>query len=347
LAKVSTTNSSVTVIGKDAVTRSWWQRVFWDQFTLRKIIKASRVDLLISSSDFGMLYSPCPQLLLLRNSVFFSSIYRTSILPHHRWRGRLMFHIKRLLIAASVRQASQTVVASHAMGDETAHALGLRPERFAVNPFGVPLDRFQTATCHLSEKNSSVFRLLYVAEYCDYKNLAVLLRALQALNARGEAGILLVTTADPWQNPDDPNVAERIRIQDQLLASDPSVSSSVKFCGAVPYQDMPRLYQDSDLFVFPSLVESFGHPLVEAMASGVPVLAADLPVCKEVCGEAACYFDPLDPLALAADILTLKGDTRKRLAMSERGRERVRRLFDWNHYVVRLVQTIEKVAENA
>ena len=60
--------------------------------------------------------------------------------------------------------------------------------------------------------------------------------------------------------------------------------------------------------VFPSLAESFGLPLVEAMAAGCPVAAADRPYAREVAGPAAVYFDPLDPRALAECVIGVLGD---------------------------------------
>ena len=69
-------------------------------------------------------------------------------------------------------------------------------------------------------------------------------------------------------------------------------SDNVKFLGKVSDQELVRLYNHAYCFVFPSIYEGFGIPPIEAMACGCPVLAADIPVLREVCSDGAIYFDP-------------------------------------------------------
>jgi glycosyltransferase involved in cell wall biosynthesis len=73
----------------------------------------------------------------------------------------------------------------------------------------------------------------------------------------------------------------------------------LKLLGYVPDEDLGALYAHADWLLFPSLYEGFGLPALEAMANGCPVIAADAGSLPEVCGDAALYFDPRDPAALA------------------------------------------------
>ena len=82
------------------------------------------------------------------------------------------------------------------------------------------------------------------------------------------------------------------------------------------------------VFVFPSVCESFGFPQVEAMASGLPILAADTPVNREICGQAAIYFAPEDDHALAAQLKRLYRNPAELAALS-RSSARRGRDFDW------------------
>jgi glycosyltransferase involved in cell wall biosynthesis len=76
---------------------------------------------------------------------------------------------------------------------------------------------------------------------------------------------------------------------DRALFSKPSIFELVRVLSDVPYEQVAEVYRGHDIFVFPSLAESYGHPLVEAMASGLPVVAAGLPYAREVCRDAVLY----------------------------------------------------------
>jgi glycosyltransferase involved in cell wall biosynthesis len=148
---------------------------------------------------------------------------------------------------------------------------------------------------------------------------------------------------DPSQFPD---VEINTREIDRSLASHPLVASSVKFTGSVLYDEIQKLYEEHDIFVFPSLAESFGHPLVEAMASGLPIIASDIPVCREICEDAAVYFSPLDPKDLADNIIMLKNNPELCTQLSQIGRKRAETHFNLEDHVRRLSGIVGKVATN-
>ena len=105
-------------------------------------------------------------------------------------------------------------------------------------------------------------------------------------------------------------------------AADPRL----KFLGFVPDEHLGALYANAAWFLFPSLYEGFGLPALEAMANGCPVIAANAAALPEVCGDGALYFDPLDPVALAALLRGPARDARIRETLRRNG---VRRL---THY---------------
>jgi glycosyltransferase involved in cell wall biosynthesis len=331
---------SVVVVETRIGSAPAWQRFLWDQISVRRLIKAEGINVIVSSSDFGMLWPPQPQILLLRNALFFSSLYRRYILSRHSWWSRLAYLIRRRLIAMSVRSSARVLVASRSMMREVQADLHLPVETICVNSFGIPDGRFDGVEPRHVDRRPASFRMLYVAEYGDYKNFTVLFKAIKILSQQGVNDILLVTTADPWQNSTAASVSRR---EDQRLAADPFVTPFVKNLGYVPYEQVPTLYADSDLVLFPSLCESFGHPLVEAMASGCPIIAAETSINREICGEAARYFDPFDAAALAIAIQSLRADAALRSRLGAEGRRRVHQYYRWPAHVDRLVGTIEKV----
>lgn len=328
-----------SIIGKQSV----WSRFFWDQVVLRSVLKQRRVDVLISSSDFGMFFCPCEQILLVRNPLFFSRFYIENIYPRKSLRSKLDFILRRALVLLSVRFADVVMTASSAMMEDLQHFARQPVTKLVVNPFGVPWRNFCSKEEAASQDVAESFRILYVSEYGDYKNFTALYQAAKIL-AQAKVNFILVTTADPRQNQEAMSVT---RMEDQALADDPEISPFLQFSGYVAYASVTDLYTQSDLFVFPSFVESFGHPLVEAMASGLPVLASDIPVCREICGDAALYFNPCDVQDLANKILRLKNDPHLQLQLGEIGHKRAKTHFDWDEHVRRLIALIEEVGADA
>ena len=105
-------------------------------------------------------------------------------------------------------------------------------------------------------------------------------------------------------------------------------------------------YRSHDLFVFPSVSETFGHPMAEAMSSGLPVVASDTPVNREICGGASLYFEPFMISKLVRAILLLDNDSNLRRRLSTTGRKRATGLYSWDDHVDRLVNTFEIVSKS-
>ena len=91
---------------------------------------------------------------------------------------------------------------------------------------------------------------------------------------------------------------------------------NVRFLGRVSDEELTRLYNQAVCFIFPSIYEGFGLPLLEAMTCGCPVLASDIPVFREVCGDAAIYFNPYDETSIRnaiAHFLSLNKEEQEKL----------------------------------
>jgi glycosyltransferase involved in cell wall biosynthesis len=121
--------------------------------------------------------------------------------------------------------------------------------------------------------------------------------------------------------------------------------AEVRFTGFVPDEDLPALYAGADVFVYPSLFEGFGLPIIEAMASGVPVVASEAPALRETMGDAGLAVNPLDPEALAAAISALTKDEKLRLDLIGRGAARAAG-FAWQR-TARLTLAVYERAEAA
>jgi glycosyltransferase involved in cell wall biosynthesis len=323
-----------------------WKRLWFEQVTLRRIIKREQVTVLHSTGNFGMFACPCIQFLLVRNSIYFSDYYLTQILPRKGWRFQLDLRVRRWLIRHSVKWANLVITPSQSMLDEMRRFIKADLAKFRVNPYGTIVEHFRANPNSLSNERSGSpngsTRLLHVSHYSDHKNMGVLFQALGALTQQGVA-VTLSTTADVRDSRYDPN--SLYRAADIELLQQPLIGERVKVLGDVNYDKLPELYRDHDIFIFPSLTESYGHPLVEAMASGLPIVTADIPVSRELCAEAALYFDPHSAEDLASKIKQLIGDAGLRDRLRKLGLLRVGSMT-WQSHVARLLDLYRLMASN-
>jgi glycosyltransferase involved in cell wall biosynthesis len=150
------------------------------------------------------------------------------------------------------------------------------------------------------------------------KNIARMIAAYARLHAQGDAGWTLVLAgSEGWQS-------QAFRAQVGRLGLD----HQVRFLGHVPEAQRPALVAGARFFVFPSLFEGFGLPILEAQSLGVPVMTSNYSSLPEVAGDAALYVDPTDIDAIADAMLRLSRDDALRQRLIAAGHENVKR-FSW------------------
>jgi glycosyltransferase involved in cell wall biosynthesis len=130
------------------------------------------------------------------------------------------------------------------------------------------------------------------------------------------------------------------------LAAKLGVADSVDFLGPINHDDLPTHYANADIFVYPSLYETFGLPPLEAMAAGCPVVAANSSSMPEVVGDAAELVDPLDVDAIARGMDCLLTNGSKRAELVRRGRLRAQ-TFTWERAGRQTLDLLRQVAERS
>jgi alpha-1,3-rhamnosyl/mannosyltransferase len=171
--------------------------------------------------------------------------------------------------------------------------------------------------------------VLGVSKHGVNKEFDVLVRALGKLAAR------LVLTGTPDESPWSRRSA--------ALAQQLGLTERVCFAGDIPNRQLPSRIQQARVLVFPTWCESFGLPLAEALAMGAPAVAANIPACREVGGEAARYYTPGDPDSLAEAINGLLGDRPARLALAAAARARGAHL-QWRTNAEAVYATLQRAA---
>ena len=217
----------------------------------------------------------------------------------HRTFGAVTTRGLQLVVEQAARNADVLVTGAVAARDEICRELGLDPGRFVVAHHGrehrraVPADPVKVRA-RLGLAGETV--VLCVAAKRPHKNQEVLVRALRML----EDDVVLVLAGHP----------ESYDAELRALAAAEGVADRVRFVEYVPDTELEALYLLARCAAFPSLSEGFGIPVVEAMDRGVPVAASDIPVLREVAGDAAHFFDPMDPASAATAVRAALRDER-------------------------------------
>jgi glycosyltransferase involved in cell wall biosynthesis len=253
-----------------------------------------------------------------------------------------MAYIMRVL-PAMMRRLDRVIAVSEATRRDLESFARVPAERIVVIHNGAEVSRFEP---HQPDDAIAAMRgqlgvegpyVLYTARLeHPGKNHVRLLEAFAELRRSQALPHRLVLAGGRWSGAEaiDAKVAEL------------GLQGTVIFPGFVPNELLPALYACADLFVFPSLFEGFGIPLLEAMASGTPVCAANTSSVPEGVGDAGLLFDPTDPQAIAAAIARLLADRGLRERLVQRGLDRATH-FTWDRAAAAALSELDALAARA
>ena len=233
------------------------------------------------------------------------------------WKGRLVFGTMSRVLG---RTASRVIAISQAGREDLVADLGIRRDRIDVTPLAV--DPPAPGARGAVDGDGLRRRLglgpepvvLCVAQKRAHKNLEAAVEAIARLTVPAQLVL-----------PGSPNAYEgKLR----ELAAARGAADRVRFCGWVSDEDLEGLYGIADALLFPSLMEGFGLPVLEAMARDVPVACSNVSALPEVAGDAALLFDPHAHDQIADALTRLLADVDLRARLVAAGRERVAQ-FTW------------------
>lgn len=310
-------------------TQSIPLRLLWLQAKLPSIVKKLNAEVLLAASDVSTLRPPCPMVLMVHNLNPFSPL-RGQIWSHQRI-ARMAVH--RRLIRGCARRSKKVIFVSEWSRQAMLPALAIPLERTAVVSHGVD-QAFEKPPTEDSPSQGQKF-ILAVSEVLEHKNLTRLVKAYCKLVQSTNRNVNLVIAGTISSK----NLHQSLG---SFLARQ-GLSQRVKFLGYVPRNELDILYQQAELLAFPSLGETFGLPLVEAMAAGLPVVTSNTTVMPEICGDAVFYFDPLDVADITWSLAQVLDDPALRATLIQRGRERAR-AFSWSDAAHSLVSIMNEVS---
>jgi len=248
---------------------------------------------------------------------------------------RLM--LNRPLMHVAIQKASAIVTVSHSTRRDLLRLHGVSPDRVSVvHEAASPVFRPIADRAYLDVIKSRYGLpdrfILYVGTIEPRKNLGRLMEAFAAARKAGIPHHLVCVGPYGWSSSDLAGRIDRLGIRD-----------AVHFTGYVPFDDLPAIYNLGDFFVFPSLYEGFGLPVVEAMASGTAVLTSNSSSLGEIAGDAAETIDPTNTEAMIDAIRRLATDAALRRDRSERGLARSKS-FSWRQTAREMLAVYHRLA---
>jgi glycosyltransferase involved in cell wall biosynthesis len=314
-------------------------RMFFDQFVLPLWLRPRRNAVLYCSGSFSPLIKTVPVVALLRNAIYFDDEFLGRVGPL----GRLSLKLQGVLIALGARGCVSVHYPSRSMRSLVEDKYARLSRVGFVNSYGVgrSFARSPTGNGVPAARSQGPRSFLYVMNYTLQKNLAFVLQALVLAKERG-VQVKVIVTSRLDDGPRSCAASDLALIEENDLVG----SGYLELVGPRYGDDLLELYRSVDACLFPSICESFGHPLVEAMALGKPLVCADRPYAREICGDYAVYVDPNRP----EELLTIWQDWPQAWKqVSAIDREDLLARFSWRSHVNNLIHALigESSAEPA
>jgi glycosyltransferase involved in cell wall biosynthesis len=302
-------------------------RFLWMQLVLPGLLRRLRPDLVHYTNYLAPVRSAVPYVVTVHDM-------SVSLMPHfHTLKKRLLTS---RLVPLVARRAARVITPSESTRRDVVRLMGLDPSRVIAVP-QAPAPEFQPLPPDPARLEALGIRspyLLYVGTLEPRKNLVRALRAFARV-APGLPDLQFVLVGQRgWKYARI--VAEAAR---------PDLSGRVTLLGYVAEANLPALYANATAFLYPSLYEGFGMPVVEAMASGVPVLTSRSSSLTEIAEGAAVLVDPLDEIAIADGIVALATDDALRATLRTRGLERAAS-FTWERTARETAQAYREALED-
>jgi glycosyltransferase involved in cell wall biosynthesis len=283
--------------------------------------RRARVELVHGLANFGPLYGPFRRVLSLHDVMF---LRVPELLP-------LVNRVAaRALTGGAALRAHRVLASSEATRDDAVALLGVEPINIDVVPLGLgaaPVAPLEPVAARVQLGVGDRPYALAPGLSLPHKNLSRLLRALALIPP--ERRPLLVLTAG----------GDRGALAAEAGAL--GVGADVRVVGWLPAPLLEAAYAGATCVALPSLVEGFGLPVLEAMMRGVPVACSDIPPLREIAGEWAVLFDPLDPASIASALQRLCGDAAERERLAAGGRAHAAR-FTWKATAEGTLRTYER-----
>lgn len=251
------------------------------------------------------------------------TIHDLSFLHHPEFFSRQEAYRLKVITRATVKKSACILTGSQHARDDIIQAYAVVPEKVKVIYHGIS-DRYVPETGGkfssetLQKYGIEPPYILFVGRLNPRKNLSALLKAFDACKAQGLPHKLVIAGKKDFAAQDLQVLFKSLSSQDDIVLT-----------GYVPDEELPQLYSQADMFVYPSLYEGVGLPVLEAMSSGIPVVTSNSTSLRELVGSAGVLVDTTSVEDLAREIVRLADDPDLRGRLREKGLARAK-TFSWD-----------------
>lgn len=296
----------------------------WEQWALPRALKKIKPDLLHCTSNTAPIYSHIPLILTLHDIIFLEkrSGANPSLYQNLGW------HYRRMVVPRILKKCKKIITVSQFECNRIQNTLHLPTGVLTAIHNGYserfkPLEQVYDITQKYLKAKKYI---LFLGNTDPKKNTPLTLKAY-SLYLKQSADPIPLLIADLPESVIDPILAEQ-NIQE--------IKPQLSYPGYIPHADLPAIYNGASAFLYTSLRESFGIPLLEAMACGTPVISSNTSAIPEVAGKGAILINPEKPEEIAAQLIRLEQDTAFRETQISYGLERVK-AFSWKQTAQQLL----------
>lgn len=306
-------------------------RLLLEQFLIYFYTKKYKIDVLFSPGNFSTLFPGCRQVLVMQNSLIIGHVRKEHVPNEASFLRNLGYN---LMFPLSIKSADKIIAVSHDIKKHLLSQMTIPEQKIQVVYEGVDM------TMNKDSGTMPMFPkpyILFLSTLFKYKKLDRLLMAFVLLKKDYNIPhFLVVVGRDPkGEIKNLKRIVERERLSEQII-----------FAGVLPHNEIEAVYKNADVFVYPSAVESFGLPVLEAMACGTPVVASNRMSVPEICGDAALIVDPDNVMELADAIYRAVTDETLRKTLARKGLERVRK-FTWKKAAQETIEVFKEIHSSA
>ncbi|RUT02906.1 glycosyl transferase [Dulcicalothrix desertica PCC 7102] len=296
------------------------RRLVWTQLQLPQIYQKLAAKLL---------FSPLPEAPLFTNCRYIIQVHDLIPLRFPNWRSPLT-NYARYYVPQILTQAQHIICNSHSTAKDITEFYKIPARKITPVLLAYDSNHFRPFPEKLEKDTNRKPYFLYLGRHDKYKNINRLVTAFAALPNNQDYELWLA-------GPTDKRFTPNLRVQIAELG----ITKRVKILDYVIYSELPKIISNALAFVFPSLWEGFGFPVLEAMACGTPVITSNLSSLPEVTSDVAILINPYNVQEITAAMREIASDTTLQAKLSQLGLLRAKQ-FSWEKTGLATVEVLKK-----